>query len=80
MLTVSELTSMELACWQIEDTVKQLREAGGREKKRLLDEQERLQQFVLFPLSVSFKSKVQTDQEHSCSERRQLRKKLKISM
>ncbi|GAA5994292.1 hypothetical protein JCM5350_003605 [Sporobolomyces pararoseus] len=43
MLTVSELTSMELACWQIEDTVKQLREAEDREKERLLDEQERLQ-------------------------------------
>ncbi|GAA5970165.1 hypothetical protein JCM3765_006899 [Sporobolomyces pararoseus] len=43
MLAVSELTSMELACWQIEDTAKQLRAAEEREKERLVDEQDRLE-------------------------------------
>ncbi|GAA6024752.1 hypothetical protein JCM11491_004801 [Sporobolomyces phaffii] len=42
MLGVSDLTAMEVACWQIEDTVVQLRAAEEREKARLVSEQDRL--------------------------------------
>jgi hypothetical protein len=44
MLSVSELTALELACWQVEDTVKQLREAEKRETERFEDERDKLEQ------------------------------------